>query len=514
MQLSKLKHYQDLIEHLEKCTPEIKVELSRDLGRKDLYFLLRYLLGRKGAENQWIFERCAEVSSQPDGMLDLWAREHWKSSIITCAYSIQRILRSHGGGAYDSNECTIGIFSHTRPIAKAFLRQIKTEFEKNDLLKGLYPDIFYQNPENQSTKWSEDEGICVRRKSNMKEQTVEAWGLVDGQPTSKHFTDLVYDDIVVRESVTTPEQINKTNEALELSYSLGTMDGYRRFVGTRYHFNDSYRNVIDRGTAIPRIHAATEDGTPEGHSVLMPQALLKQKRRDMGPYTFACQMLLNPKADENQGFQLEWMRYYENLGRQGNRYLLFDPANGKKKQNDYSVGFVLDLGYDQKIRVVDIVRDRLNLTQRTNLVMNWHKKYKPIRNGVYYEQYGMQADIQHIKSVMDAESYTFDITEVGGSTPKTDRIKRLIPYFERGDILFPRRLMYTNYQKQTVDLVHDFINEEYLPFPVPIHDDMLDCLARILEPNKDLIWPKEHKRTTDTNHMASYTRGNNQGWMG
>ena len=46
------------------------------------------------------------------------SREHAKSEIITFALTIQDILR-------DPNE-TFGIFSHNRPMAKQFLRLIKT----------------------------------------------------------------------------------------------------------------------------------------------------------------------------------------------------------------------------------------------------------------------------------------------------------------------------------------------------------------------------------------------------
>jgi hypothetical protein len=63
--------------------------------------------------------------------LDLWAREHYKSTVITFALTIQDIL--------NDPEITVGIFSHTRPIAKAFLRQIKQEFETNEDLKAGFP---------------------------------------------------------------------------------------------------------------------------------------------------------------------------------------------------------------------------------------------------------------------------------------------------------------------------------------------------------------------------------------
>jgi hypothetical protein len=90
--------------------------------------------------------------------------------------------------------------------------------------------------------------------------------LVDGQPTSKHYKLMVYDDVVTRESVTTPDMIQKVTEAWELSRNLVSEHSRTRYIGTRYHFNDSYRTIMDRGIA-SRIHKATFDGTVDGDPV-------------------------------------------------------------------------------------------------------------------------------------------------------------------------------------------------------------------------------------------------------
>lgn len=464
--------YVDFFESIKELSEHDLKEVMRVICRNDLFFLLRYGLNRKDTDNDWLFDRCREVQAEPNEHLDLWSREHYKSTIITFALTIQDIL--------NNPEITIGIFSHTRPIAKGFLRQIKNEFELNEKLKYWFDDILFQNPKREAGKWSEDDGIVVKRTSNPKESTVEAWGVVDGQPIGKHFKLLIYDDLVTRESVNTPEQIEKTTDSLALSYNLGAHGGSRRFIGTRYHFNDTYRTLMERGTVTPRVYAATADGSLTGNPVFLTKEQLHNKHRDMGVYVFSCQMLQNPVADSSQGFNREWIKHYDGrLSGLINWYLLVDPANGKRKNNDYTTMWAVGLGSDSKMYAIPEIRDRLNLTERANALIKLHRKYRPLE--VRYERYGMQADIAFIMKIQEEQNYRFDIIEVSGLTNKNDRIKRLIPLYENGDILHPREHLVTDYQGKTRDLIHDYIEEEFTPFPVPIHDDMLDSLARIQE---------------------------------
>lgn len=448
--------------------------LMRPLCLKDLYFLMVYVFGRKDLRHDWLFDRCCEVQGSPDGHLDLWAREHCKSSIITFGKTIQDILLNP--------ETTIGIFSHTRPIAKAFLAQIKRELESNDILKRIFPDILWMDPKKEAPVWSLDNGIVVKRKSNPKEATVEAWGLVDGQPTSKHYDILIYDDVVTRESVYTPEMIQKTTEAWELSLNLGARGGVRRTIGTRYHANDTYKVMLDRKSVIPRIYPATWNGKANGTPVLLTKEDLEAKRRDMGAYTFGAQMLQDPTADSTQGFKEDWLKYWNaatlaNL----NLYLLVDSAGSKKKKgNDYSVFCIIGLGGDGNYYLVDMVRDRLNLTERARTLFYLHRKYNPV--GVGYEEYGMMADVEYCQEKMERENYRFHITPLGGKIPKEERIRRLVPYFETGRWYMPQNLIYETIEKKRVNLTHTFKFEEFLTFPVSEHDDMLDCMSRIFEP--------------------------------
>jgi len=476
-------------------------EAARRLCLGDLYFLLTRILGREDMRRDWLHDRCMEVQAEPNDRLDLWAREHYKSTIITFGKTIQDILRNP--------EITVGIFSFNRPIAKAFLRQIKREFEGNETLKELFPDVLWANPGKESPKWSEDEGVVVKRKGNPKESTVEAWGLVDGQPTSKHFSLLIYDDVVTRDSVTTPDMIAKVTEAWELSQALGSDGGHARYIGTRYHFADTYLTIMDRETARPRIYPATVDGTVDGEPVLLTRENLAKKRRDMGPYTFGCQMLQDPKADEAQGFKESWLRFWDAESHAGmNLYVLVDPAGEKKRSSDYSVFMVVGLGADQNYYVVDMVRDRMNLTERGNTLMRLHRQYQP--KGVGYEKYGIMADIEFIRVLQGQENYRFEITQLGGSVPKNDRIRKLIPVFEQGRMYLPERCTYVDYEKRSRDLTKDFVDQEFKAFPVAVHDDMLDCLARVLDAEMRAMFPKA--KPVQVVHKPVFQGSNS--WMG
>jgi predicted phage terminase large subunit-like protein len=205
-------------------------------------------------------------------------------------------------------------------------------------------------------------------------------------------------------------------------------------------------------------------------------------------------MLLNPKGDSAQTFKSEWVRfsYAAPTGDGMNIYLLCDPANEKRRSSDYTTFWVIGLGPDQNYLALDVVRDRLNLTERTAKLFDLHRHWKPLRVG--YEKYGMQADIEHIKTEQDRRNYRFDVVELGGQTPKLDRIKKLIPLFEGGRFYLQHSRMYTDYEGRTANLIDVFIEEEYKAFPVMAHDDMLDCMARIVDPELRAEFPREGRR--------------------
>ena len=121
--------YPAIISALSKYSQEEQRVIMAEIGRKDLFFFVVYILNRKDLFTDWHFARMREVQEQPDGMLDLWFRGSGKTSIITHGMTIWNIMQDP--------EITIGICSWSRRAAIDIVKAIKTELESNELLKEL-----------------------------------------------------------------------------------------------------------------------------------------------------------------------------------------------------------------------------------------------------------------------------------------------------------------------------------------------------------------------------------------
>lgn len=438
--LETIEDYHLLIEDLAEMPESERFGYTQKLCREDLFFLLWYACGRLHLEHQWLLERCRDVQHAPNGYLDLWSREHCKSSIITFGKTIQDIICDC--------EVTIGIFSHTRPIAKSFLRQIMRELENNQILKKHFPAILYENPRKESPKWSEDEGLMVIRKGNPVECTVEAWGMVDGMPTGRHFKLRVYDDVVTMASVTSREQIDKTTEAWELSDNLGVAGGAVRMIGTRYNLADTYSTVMERGAAIPRIYPATDDGRMDGTPVLFSQKEWERRLKTQSRQTIAAQLLQNPLADEDAVFRVDWLKPYDVVPQILNVAILCDPSKGASQDSDNTAIVVIGISITGNKYLLDGYCHHMKLTQRweaiRDLYETWGRRKGVLRVEVGYEQYGMVSDDQYFEERMRIEKIRFPIkilswTREGtrGEQGKRARVERLEPEFRNGRFYIP-----------------------------------------------------------------------------
>lgn len=409
------------------------------MNANDRFYLLTVTCKRHDAWHEWLFDRCREVEIKPDGFLDLWARYHYKSTIGTFAGIIQEIIVDP--------EIKICILSCKDDVAKPFLVQIKQELERNDELKRIHSDVFYDDPRRESPKWNEEEGLCVKRRGNPKEWTLEAYGLIDAMPTGRHFDLLDYDDLVNEKLVGNPEMIKKVTTQWELSDSLGTAKLTRKWhFGTRYSFADSYGILLDRRVLKERRYAATDDGTVKGSPVFLTQEKWDQVKLAQQS-TVNAQMLLNPLAGTESTFRTRMLRHYDVVPSVLNVYILCDPSKGRGARSDRTAIAVIGVDVGGNKYLLDGVCHRMKLSERWRLIKQFESKWRNhpgvqmVRVG--YEQYGMQVDLEVIEENMQREGNHFLIEELNsskdgsGKNAKNDRIERLEPDMNRGMLYIP-----------------------------------------------------------------------------
>lgn len=447
-------------------------------------------------EHETVPTNCIQIED-PDG---IYLAGHaliptHNSTLITFLKTIQDILIDP--------EITCCIYSYSSSAATKFLKQIKLVLESSEKLKQLFPDILFDDV----TKpfWTDERGVAhkmiwselglrVKRQSNAKEHTIEASGLVIGQRTGGHYNLLVYDDVVTPESVTSPEMIKKTTTQFEMSLNTGSSGNMRvRIIGTRYHYADTYQSIIEKGTAKLRMYPCVD---AKGEPVLYTKEVIELKKRNMGSGVFASQMMCDPKQASTMGFKNEWLRVWDgssvvNL----NLYIIIDPAGTKTKKADYTVMWVIGLGADKNYYIVDLIRDKFDLTGKTAMLFRLVRDYtfgarKP---QVFYEKAAMQSDIEHIEYVMNQTNYRFSITPMTATVPKGQRIEALEPLFREGRVWIPKACWHRNWEGQMEDMLTSFVNDEYLAYPFAGHDDGLDSLSRIADTDtgSKLAFPDE-----------------------
>jgi len=490
-------------ETVKLCSDTARREHLRWLARNDLFFLCVYLLHRSHfirneRTAEWTFARCTEVQDGPHNHLDIWPRESFKSEIITFGLTVLEIL--------NDPELTFGIFSHTRPMAKDFLTVIKREFENNEELKDLFPDILWRDPKldcrSASESWSENDGITVKRKGNPKEATIEAWGLIDGQPTGKRYKRLLYEDVVNRDHVSA-DMIVKTTQEFENSLLLTASDPpVLRYVATFQEIGDTTQQLMEKQTLKARLHGPLDENGDPAYCSDEKFAWLKQT---LSPKVFALQVLLDPaksKDEHDVGFKPEWLDYYDEMPsrRAMNIYIVADPAGVSKgdKSSSYFAMWVLGLCADRRVRILDAVRDKLDLEESWQALFELVQKWEPIKVG--YEKYGMQRDIEHYHHRMRQVNYLFTIVPLSNSRvgDKDQRIGELIPWFRDKRFLFPRSLKKKLKTGEEFDLLTYFIGRELSLWPYNKQQrDMLDALARICDPDLAVVWPRGYGRTVE-----------------
>jgi len=430
--------------------------------------------------------------------LYLLARGHLKTSIITVARTILRILRNPQSRTL--------IVSNKADNANAMLSDIKVGLTHPDLIRA-FPDILYRDPEREARKWTENV-IMLQRKRHTREGTVEAIGAT-GEITSRHYEHIVYDDLVGKENSQTREELVKSIEFIRLTEPLLDPGGTKEFVGTTWHYADAYAHLLEQrahhgrqlGAYIVPCWVDAQEGEPgaehaEGFGWKRPsfperftvaravpgKESLMGIRANMGSAWFASQYLLDPVSADTAFFhrgkvairRRSEMPAYDAMW----VAMTVDPAISTKAWADYSAIAAIGFDRDGTMQILDL---RRGLWPPDELVARIYDVYDGLRAkganviAVGFEAIGFAKVYRRLfEQQGETRGYLPVVTlERDTKITKNVRIRALQPLWEAGEITIASEC----------EALEAFLDEaeRFRTDKENTHDDLLDAVVDSLQ---------------------------------
>lgn len=466
----------------------------RSIAEQSLFFFCVFVLRMDYVNHDYGYRLCYDVQNNKwNGKLWIIARDHFKTTIITQASTLWELMKDP--------ERTYRIISYKIEFAINCVSNIKDWCETCPLLHELWPDVFWEDPtvghciEEDGTEhswtWTK-KSIELKRKRTSKEKSVDAGSINGAGGTGFHYTHLIYDDAETPETVITAESIDQAYNDIVMTFNTGVTSNLNyAFIGTFYAKDDVYVRLIKNGQISEAIiqPCVEKDGTPICYTAEQLEVKIASLNSTDAALT---QMFCDPSLSNNTTLDPAWIMRWEPDMQGLNVYIVVDPAGNKQKRtNDYTVMWVVGLDFLGNMKILDVIRDRLNSTSKFLNLMGLVKIYRPIRT--FYEQESMQADIDLMNNMMKQYNAHFQIVPFSmkkhGS--KFDRMDQLRTPLENGNIWFPYKCVHINYQGKQEDMLESFIRDEYVGYPLISHDDAMDALASawLLYLGKQLLAP-------------------------
>lgn len=504
----------------------------RSLILNDLFFIIYFVFGipdDKNVNHPFVVERCNEVQEGPkDSTLDIWARSHFKSTIITIAETIQYSL--------EYPEHATGIFSHKASVAKGnFLFEIKQEFENNIIYNACFPDVAWKNPQKEAPVWSLDGGLVLKRKTNRKEPNISGQGLVEGMPTGLHFERRVYDDIVTEDIGESKDQMEKVKQKFDSSQNLKTHTelDVHRVVGTFYHYNDPLTYIRDKKVAGTdnikyhlRLYPATKDGTANGKPVFLSEKNLNELRGDK---TFNCQQLLDPSPGDYSPLDPLLIQEIEpeDIPKDCFKFIVVDQAGdldtNVNSGDCWAIGlfdvypFANDTGASN-VYIRELIAEPLGETEAIDMICKMYVHAGVVKQ-IGVEKVGMSATHNAIRKVLK-ESYSRNLTiETNGKKKRYNAIVILRPSgrnknkFIDSSISWPLNNAKIHISTEVEDKYKDKLYLEMEQFPFGKTDDVINIIAYLYDMIMNYDFPDENIKTSDYCHKQTYRTGS-MAWTG
>ena len=445
-------------------------------------------------------ELCAwwQRPDHKDNQLVLLPRDHQKSAMI--AYRVAHHITK-------CPETTILYVSATADLAEKQLKAIK-DILTCDAYRFYWPDMVNEN-ENKRERWSVDE-ICVdhprRKAEGVRDSTVKAAGLT-ANLTGLHCQIAVLDDVVVPGNAYTNTGRDQVKATYSQMASIQTTGAKEWVVGTRYHPNDLYKDlmemtetyyseesdedvevqvyeVFERVVEINGEFLWPKQRRPDGKAFGFDEReLARKKAKYLDVTQFYAQYYNNPNAVETQYIDKSKFQYFDRekvsavsgvwyIGdKLLNIYAAIDFAYTVNNTSDYTAIVIIGVDEDNHVYILDIDRFKTNKisTMYEHVISLYRKwKFRKLRAEVVAAQ---RLIISQFKDYMRQQQIVFTIEEY--NPPRNQSKEERI-----ASILEPR---YSNGWMWHYKGGNCQVLEEELIMSNPEHDDVKDCLASVVE---------------------------------
>lgn len=491
----------------------------RELARTNLYWLNAKVLNHEGVVPMTLeahYGLCRfverrtgypEIDNARVQLIQIW-RGSGKTTLVTKGRPIQRLLQ-------DQN-WAVGIANERQDNANAFLAMIKAEFEANDFLRALFPELIPPNFRN--TTWAADRIVINRTRANPVNPSVLATG-AGATVTGVHMNEWIVDDILSQDMAENARsgsfsEIEKLNRWIVRLQPLLTdpKKDFLTFIGTPWWPGDSYTFIEDMfgrgepdktfiwslrlpGGELQQIKLVQKGElaifrfpvVQNGRS-LSPKLSLDDldKLREDDPAFYSAQYLLTPSAGGLTTFRPEHLNTYEWENPKQIRYrdaegvlkfertqdmqviMSVDPAISEKSSAARSA-IVIIASNGRSLFLLEAWAARAAPTEVAQRIIEFYKQYRPTR--VIIESVAYQMALAEILKLLAKEQNLGQVPiyeyHSGADRKGKMRIAGLEPYFRKG-------LFYYHPKSQ-----HEFF-DEYTNFSPAIGNrtvDILDAIA-------------------------------------